>query len=60
MQNLIANAVKFRGEAPPVITVDAEPAADGIWTFSVTDNGVGLPDAATETPAARAGLRLVV
>ncbi len=40
-QNLIGNAVKFRGERPPEITVGAEP--DGAdWVFSVTDNGIGI------------------
>ena len=41
-QNLIANAVKFRGEVAPVIAVAAEPADDGMWAFSVTDNGIGI------------------
>jgi PAS domain S-box-containing protein len=43
-QNLLANAVKFRGDAPPVIVVGAEaPDRDGgMWTFSVTDNGIGI------------------
>lgn len=40
-QNLIGNAVKFRGEQPPEITVGAE--RDGAdWVFSVTDNGIGI------------------
>jgi signal transduction histidine kinase len=40
-QNLIGNAVKFRSERPPVISVDCEP--DGAWwRFSVTDNGIGI------------------
>ncbi len=40
-QNLIANAVKYRAERPPVIEIEAsrEP---GVWHFSVTDNGVGI------------------
>jgi signal transduction histidine kinase len=41
-QNLIANALKFRdGDAPRVI-VSARSAEAG-WTFSVRDNGIGLP-----------------
>jgi PAS domain S-box-containing protein len=40
-QNLIANAVKFRAEAPPDIAIDAR--ADGAdWEFTVADNGIGI------------------
>lgn len=41
LQNLVGNALKFAGEQPPVITVGAE-LADGQWTVSVTDNGIGI------------------
>ena len=45
-QNLIGNAIKFRGEKTPVITVSAErSAADKAgaeWTLSVSDNGIGI------------------
>jgi Na+/proline symporter/signal transduction histidine kinase len=40
-QNLFSNAIKFRSEAPPVITVSAEHR-DGNWVFSVADNGIGI------------------
>ena len=40
-QNLIANAVKFRGAAPPEIVVGAS-AEGAAWEFSVTDNGIGI------------------
>jgi len=40
-QNLIGNAIKFRGQAPPRVRVTAEPADDG-WCFSVGDNGIGI------------------
>ena len=40
-QNLIGNAIKFRGHAAPRVHVTAEPAEDG-WCFSVTDNGIGI------------------
>jgi PAS domain S-box-containing protein len=40
-QNLIANAIKFRGEEAPKITVGAQRAANG-WTLSVSDNGIGI------------------
>ncbi len=40
-QNLIANAIKFRGERPPHISMGCETrGAD--WVFSVRDNGIGI------------------
>ena len=39
--NLIGNAVKYRGDAPPVIRGTAE-RADGSWEISVQDNGIGI------------------
>jgi PAS domain S-box-containing protein len=41
LQNLVANAIKFRSQAPPRIIVEAAPR-DGKWMFSVADNGIGL------------------
>ncbi len=41
-QNLIGNALKFQGDAPPDIHVGAKALPDG-WEFSVRDNGVGIP-----------------
>jgi PAS domain S-box-containing protein len=40
-QNLLANAVKFRGERPPVIEVAARMERDA-WEFAVSDNGIGI------------------
>jgi PAS domain S-box-containing protein len=40
-QNLVANAIKFRGERRPEIHVGAE-RAPGEWRFFVRDNGVGI------------------
>jgi PAS domain S-box-containing protein len=40
-QNLIGNAIKFRGEEAPRIHVHAE-ATDTVWVFTVKDNGIGL------------------
>jgi PAS domain S-box-containing protein len=40
-QNLIGNAIKFRGAEPPRIHVAARPQ-DGQWLFSVRDNGIGV------------------
>ena len=42
LQNLIANALKFRGEADPIVSVLCGEKPDE-WVFSVTDNGIGIP-----------------
>jgi len=42
-QNLLGNAIKFRGERPLEIHVGAARTADGLeWRFSMRDNGVGI------------------
>lgn len=44
LENLVGNAVKnHRDDAPPVVTVSAErdPEQAG-WTFTVSDNGIGI------------------
>jgi light-regulated signal transduction histidine kinase (bacteriophytochrome) len=40
-QNLIGNAIKFRGSEPPLIRVSAELSGKE-WVFSVADNGIGI------------------
>jgi PAS domain S-box-containing protein len=40
-QNLIGNALKFRGEACPIITITAEHLQDR-WVMGVKDNGIGI------------------
>jgi len=40
-QNLIANALKFRGESAPEIVVSAHED-ESHWRFSVRDNGIGI------------------
>ena len=40
-QNLIGNAVKFSGGAPPHVHVSADRVGEQ-WIFSVRDNGIGI------------------
>jgi len=40
-QNLIANAIKFRGEKQARIHISAE-CKDDKWVFSIQDNGIGI------------------
>lgn len=40
-QNLLANALKFRGENPPSIHISANRSGEE-WIFSVKDNGIGI------------------
>jgi PAS domain S-box-containing protein len=41
LQNLIGNAIKYRGSQRPEIRVEAVKQ-DGHWLFSVRDNGIGI------------------
>ena len=43
-QNLIANAIKYRSEAPPKIEISAKRESVN-WLFAVTDNGMGIDPA---------------
>ncbi|MGQ9681194.1 MAG: PAS domain S-box protein [Anaerolineae bacterium] len=44
-QNLIGNALKFRRNQPPTISISAQ-RHPGEWRFAVRDNGIGIePDA---------------
>jgi PAS domain S-box-containing protein len=40
-QNLVSNAIKYRGEDPPRIHIGAA-RQNGQWRFSVQDNGAGI------------------
>ncbi|MBN1288524.1 MAG: PAS domain S-box protein [Actinobacteria bacterium] len=40
-QNLLGNAMKFKGDGRPIIRVSARPKGD-FWEFSVSDNGIGF------------------
>ena len=46
-QNLIGNAIKFRGKEPPEILVQAEKAGQD-WLFTVSDNGIGIAPESAE------------
>src|SRR4051794_34991886 len=41
IQNLVANALKFRGEAAPRVEIRAH-REERLWHFSVADNGIGI------------------
>ncbi len=42
-QNLIGNAIKFRGQEPPHIEITAT-RRDADWEFAVRDNGIGIEE----------------
>ena len=47
LQNLVGNALKFRGSAPPRVEVTAERRGAS-WLLCVSDNGIGIPPEAAE------------
>jgi light-regulated signal transduction histidine kinase (bacteriophytochrome) len=40
-QNLMGNALKFKGEGPPLIRIQSAEEAEA-WVISVQDNGIGI------------------
>ena len=40
-RNLLANAIKFRRDEPPIVRVCAE-SIGSFWQFTVSDNGIGI------------------
>jgi signal transduction histidine kinase len=40
-RNLVSNAIRFRGEAAPLIGIQAQRAGE-FWRFAVQDNGIGI------------------
>jgi len=55
-QNVIGNAIKFRGREPPRVRITAEPAGRH-WRISIADNGIGI-DAGFRESVFQMGRRL--
>jgi signal transduction histidine kinase len=57
LQNLVENAVKYRGSRPPKVRIDSRRDGAG-WKISCRDNGCGMPSDVQEKvfePFVRAG-----
>lgn len=42
LENLLANSLRFRSDAAPVISVSAAPDTNNMWAVCVEDNGIGI------------------
>lgn len=42
--NLINNSIKYRSDKPPIIKVNHSTSEEGLHTFSVEDNGIGIEE----------------
>ncbi len=47
-QNLISNAIKFRGESSLLIHISSS-WEEGFWKISISDNGIGIPSESLES-----------
>jgi len=47
-RNLVGNALKFVGDAPPRIVLACDTYGDS-WRFDVSDNGIGVPESMRRT-----------
>jgi signal transduction histidine kinase len=46
-QNLISNAIKFRGIERPIVTISVDARGDS-WVVAFKDNGIGIPEGSIE------------
>ncbi|MGE5501150.1 MAG: sensor histidine kinase [Ignavibacteriales bacterium] len=40
--NLLANALKYRSNAPPTIAITCTRDSDAVWRLNIQDNGIGI------------------
>jgi len=41
LQNIIGNAIKYRSDRPPLVTIAAQ-RREADWLFTIEDNGIGM------------------